>query len=69
MNNPMINMLFKVMQSRGINIPSNVNMNNPQEIVNYLLQSGKISQDQYNRAYQTYRNIYGNGMNNPQQSN
>lgn len=60
MNNPMINMLFKVMQSRGINIPSNVNMNNPQEIVNYLLQSGKISQDQYNRAYQQYRNMVSN---------
>ena len=64
-----INMLFNVMKARGINIPSNVNMNDPQAIVNYLLQSGKISQEQYNRAYQTYRNIYSNGMNNPQQSN
>ena len=68
MNNPMINILFNTMRARGINIPSNVNMNDPQAIVNYLLQSGKISQDQYNRAYQTYRNIYGNGMNNSQQN-
>ena len=63
-----INMLFNVMKARGINIPSDVNMNDPQAIVNYLLQSGKISQDQYNRAYQQYRNIYGNGMNNSQQN-
>ena len=62
-----INMLFNVMKARGINIPSNVNMNDPQAIVNYLLQSGKISQDQYNRAYSQYRSICNNnGMNNQQ---
>lgn len=60
MNNPMINMLFKVMQSRGINLPQNIDMNNPQAIIDYLLKNGKISQDQYNRAYLQYKNIVGN---------
>lgn len=62
-----INMLFNVMKARGINIPSNVNMNDPNAIVNYLLQSGKISQEQYNRAYQQYRSMSNNnGVNNQQ---
>lgn len=62
-----INMLFNVMKARGINIPSNVNMNDPNAIVNYLLQSGKISQEQYNRAYQQYRSMSNNnGVSNQQ---
>ena len=60
MNNPMINMLFNVIKSRGINIPQNIDMNNPDAIIDYLLKNGKISQDQYNRAYQQYRNMVGN---------
>jgi len=60
MNNPMINMLFKVMQSRGINLPQNIDMNNPNAIIDFLLKNGKISQDQYNRAYQQYRNMVSN---------
>ena len=60
MNNPMINTLFRVMQSRGINIPQNVDMNNPDAIIDFLLKNGKISQDQYNRAYLQYKNMVGN---------
>lgn len=60
MNNPMINMLFNVIKSRGINIPQNIDMNNPDAIIDYLLKNGKISQDQYNRAYQQYRNMVSN---------
>ena len=68
MMNP-INMLFNVMKSRGINIPANVNMNDPNAIINYLLQSGKISQDQYNRAYSQSKQYQSmmNGTNNSQQ--
>lgn len=57
MNNP-IQMLFQVMKSRGINIPQNVNMNDPNAIIQYLMNNGKISQDQYNAAYQKYRQMY-----------
>lgn len=60
MNNPMINMLFRVMQSRGINLPQNIDMNNPDAIIDYLLKNGKITQDQYNRAYLQCKNMIGN---------
>ena len=52
--------LFQVMQSKGINIPQNVNMQDPNSVIRYLMNSGKISQDQYNRAYQQYRNMVSN---------
>lgn len=56
----MIQQLFQVMKMRGINIPQNVNMNDPNAIIDYLLKNGKISQDQYNRAYLQYKNMVGN---------
>ena len=65
--NPM-NMLFSAFRSRGINLPSNINTSDPNQILQYLMNNGIVSQDQYNRAYQTYRNMYGNGMNNSQQN-
>lgn len=37
---------------RRLNIPQNVSMNDPNAIMNYLLQSGQISQHQINSAYQ-----------------
>jgi hypothetical protein len=64
MNNPMINMLFNVMKSRGITFPQNINVNDPNQIIQYLMQNGKISQEQYNNAYNQVKQ-----MNNPQQSN
>jgi len=59
MNNP-INMLFQVMKARGINLPSNINMNDPNQIIQYLMQNGKITQEQYNKAYQQFRSMNNN---------
>lgn len=59
--NPM-NMLFNVMKSRGINLPNNINTQDPNAILQYLMQNGKISQDQYNNAYQKYRQMFGNSQ-------
>lgn len=62
MNNPMINMLFNAMKAKGITFPQNVNVNDPNQIIQFLMQNGKISQEQYNNAYNQVRQ-----MNNPQQ--
>lgn len=64
MNNPMINMLFNAMRAKGISLPQNINTSDPNQIIQYLMQNGKISQEQYNNAYNQARQI-----NNPQQSN
>lgn len=57
MNNPM-QMLqqFKAnpmqfLMSRRMNVPQNM-MNDPNAIINHLLSTGQISQEQLNRAYQ-----------------
>lgn len=60
MNPQMMNMLFNTMRAKGINFPQNVNTQDPNSIIQYLMNSGKISQDQYNRAYQQYRNMVSN---------
>lgn len=52
--------LFQVMQSKGITIPPNVNAQDANSVIQYLMNNGKISQDQYNRAYQQYRNMVSN---------
>ena len=59
MNSP-VQMLFQVMKARGINLPSNINMNDPNQIIQYLMQNGKITQDQYNKAYQQFRSMNNN---------
>lgn len=64
MNNPIMNMLFNTMRAKGITFPQNVNTNDPNSIIQYLMSNGKISQEQYNNAYNQVRQ-----MNNPQQSN
>ena len=59
MNNQMLAMLqqFKtnplqfLMQKR-MNLPQGVPMNDPQAILNHLMQTGQISQQQVNSAYQ-----------------
>lgn len=58
MNN-LINSLFQVMRMKGINIPQNI-ANDPNQIVNYLLQNGYITQDQFNNAYSQARNMRPN---------
>ena len=40
----------------GLNIPQNI-ANDPNAIINYLAQSGKINQNQINQAYQTARQM------------
>ena len=42
-NNP-----AQFLASRGVNIPNG--MNNPNEILNHLMSTGKVSQGQYNKA-------------------
>lgn len=59
-NMNLLQKLFQVMQSKGINFPQNVNMQDPNSVIQYLMNSGKISQDQYNKAYQQYRNMVSN---------
>ena len=58
MNNPMAmlqqfkaNPLQFLMQRR-MNIPQGIPMNDPQAILNHLVGSGQISQQQINNAYQ-----------------
>ena len=37
---------------RKFNIPQNISLNDPNAILNYLVTSGQISQNQINNAYQ-----------------
>lgn len=37
---------------RQFNIPQNISLNDPNAILNYLVSSGQISQNQINNAYQ-----------------
>ena len=53
--NPQTQMLNQIksnpmafLQQRGISIPQG--MNNPNDIINYLMKTGKVSQAQYNAA-------------------
>lgn len=43
------------MLARRFNIPSNVNMNDPNSIIQYLINSGQVSQQQVNQMM-TMRN-------------
>ena len=58
MNNP-IAMLQALKQNpmqflmqRRFNLPQNIPMNDPQAILNHLMQTGQINQQQINNAYQ-----------------
>lgn len=62
MNNPL--QLLKALQtnpmqilSQRFNIPQNINLNNPNDIIQYLLNSKQVTQDQVNRAMQM-RNMF-----------
>ena len=53
--NPQIQMLNQIksnpgsfLKQRGINIPQG--MNNPNDIIDYLMKTGKVTQAQYNAA-------------------
>ena len=49
-NNNMMNRIQQIVQQ--LNIPQQM-QNDPHQIVNYLVQNGKISQDAVNKAMQT----------------
>ena len=49
-NNNLMNRVQQIVQQ--LNIPQQM-QNDPHQIVNYLVQNGKISQDAVNRAMQT----------------
>lgn len=58
MGNQMMQMLGQIkanpmqfLMQRRMNIPANI-ANDPSAIVNHLLQTGQVSQDAVNRAYQ-----------------
>jgi len=44
------------MLRRKYNIPGNVNMNNPNDIIQHLLNSGQVSQNDVNRVMQMRNN-------------
>jgi hypothetical protein len=46
-SNPM-----QMLMQKRMNLPQNVPMNDPNAILNHLLQTGQISQQQINNAYQ-----------------
>ncbi len=58
MNNPlqMLQQLkanpMQFLMQRRMNIPQSIPMNDPQAILNHLLQTGQVSQQQINQAYQ-----------------
>jgi hypothetical protein len=43
---------MQMIMQRRLNLPQNVSMNDPNAILQSLLQSGQISQQQVNQAYQ-----------------
>lgn len=57
-NNQLLQMLQRLkanpMQALGgrFSLPQGMNMSDPQAIINQLLSSGQVSQEQINRAYQ-----------------
>ena len=42
---------------RKMNLPQNISMNDPQAILNHLVQSGQVNQQQINQAYQMAQNF------------
>ena len=59
MPNQMMGMLSQLkanplqfLMQRRMNLPQNIDMNNPQAILNHLVQTGQVSQNQINSAYQ-----------------
>jgi ferritin len=65
MNNQMMNMLNQLRQnpmqilSKRFNLPQEM-ANNPQEIIQHLLNTGQISQGQVNNAMQMKKQFLGN---------
>lgn len=43
---------IQFLMQRRLNLPQNINVSDPQAILNHLVSSGQISQEQINNAYQ-----------------
>ncbi len=43
---------MQILRKRGFNIPDNVNVNDPNSIIQYLMNSGQVTQSRYNQARQ-----------------
>ena len=43
---------IQFLMQRKLNLPQSINMNDPQAILNHLIQSGQVNQQQINQAYQ-----------------
>ena len=41
-------------------IPNNIN--NPDEMINHLMSTGQLSQNQYNKVYETFKNLQSSGQ-------
>lgn len=59
MPNQMMSMLgqlkanpMQFLMQRRMNLPQGINVNDPQAILNHLVQTGQVSQQQINNAYQ-----------------
>ena len=62
MNNPMAGIMqmvqqfkanpMQILMQRRMNLPQGISINDPNAILNHLVQSGQISQQQINQAYQ-----------------
>ena len=63
MNNNMFSMLQQLqsnpmaMLSKRFNIPQDMNMNNPNEIIQHLMNTGQVSQQAYNNARSMAMNL------------
>lgn len=58
MNNPLMMLQqlkanpMQFLMQRRLNLPQSVSVSDPQAILNHLVQSGQVSQEQINNAYQ-----------------
>ncbi len=52
MSNPL-----QFLLQRRLNVPQNIPTNDPNAILNYLVSSGQVSQEQIKRAYQYAQNL------------
>ena len=48
---------MQFLMRRRLNFPQNISVNDPNAILNYLVQSGQISQQAVNNAYQMMQNF------------
>lgn len=48
---------LQFLMQRRMKLPQNINVNDPQAILNHLVSSGQVSQEQVNQAYQMMQKI------------